>query len=295
METPYKFFENTFWLRGMYEKAQEKKVGVLLNGQRGNWTISWGPVLDFYADLLKKFRLINLYQELNQYSRNIGVQRSKIMVAARKKAFPALNKLINPTESFQFPMIINPKFAKDTNVFSKLKEHGIDVTLSESPSAYEVRDRQFRQLYYWSLTGTYGAKLSLRYSVWERDPTNDLNVIKFCLSVPEEQFVRNGLDRALVRRSTKDLLPDKVRMNMKSRGVQGADGVYRMSSYWDTFIEELETMSEDPISEYYLNQSVLKRAIVKIKHEPSPEYAFDFDFRILMRSLIFYRYLKKIS
>ncbi|WP_226645710.1 asparagine synthase-related protein [Mesobacillus subterraneus] len=295
METPYKFFENTFWLRGMYEKAQEKKVGVLLNGQRGNWTISWGPVLDFYADLFKKFRLISLYQEMNQYSRNIGVQRSKVMAAARKKAFPALYKLINPTESFHFPMIINPKFAKDTNVFLKLKEHGIDVSLSESPSAYEVRDRQFRQLYYWSLTGTYGAKLSLRYSVWERDPTNDLNVIKFCLSVPEEQFVRNGLDRALVRRSTKELLPDKVRMNMKSRGVQGADGVYRMSAYWDTFIGELEKMNEDPISEYYLNQSVLKSAIEKIKNEPNSEYAFDFDFRILMRSLIFYRYLKMIS
>ena len=43
--------------------------------------------------------------------------------------------------------------------------------------------------------------LSLRYSLWKRDPTNDLRVIRFCLSVPEEQYVQNGLDRSLITKS----------------------------------------------------------------------------------------------
>ena len=34
MEMPYKFFENTFWLRGIYEEASKKGIGVLLNGQQ---------------------------------------------------------------------------------------------------------------------------------------------------------------------------------------------------------------------------------------------------------------------
>lgn len=295
LEMPYKFFENTFWLRGMYEQAQNQNIGVLLNGQRGNWTISWGPILEYYANLIKKIKWVRLYQELNQYSSYIGVQKSKILAAARKKAFPNFYSHDNSRESFNFPQIINPEFAKKTNVISKLQEHGIDITLSQNPSAYEVRNRQFRQLYYWSITGTYGGKFSLRYSVWDRDPTNDLRLIKFCLSVPEEQFVRNGLDRSLVRRSTKEYLPDKVRMNMKSRGVQGADGVHRMSSDWSAFIDELEQMKEDQTVGYFLNQSVIKDAIIKLKNGHNPEYAFDLDFRILMRSLIFYRYLNKIS
>ena len=33
-----------------------------------------------------------------------------------------------------------------------------------------------------------------------------LRVIRFCLSVPEEQYVQNGLDRALIRRSTENYL-----------------------------------------------------------------------------------------
>jgi asparagine synthase (glutamine-hydrolysing) len=135
----------------------------------------------------------------------------------------------------------------------------------------------------------------LRYSLWDRDPTNDLRLIKFCLSVPENQFVSQGLDRSLIRRATKEYLPDKVRLNLRSRGVQGADGVHRMSHYWDKFIRELEQMSNDVVANNFLDQQVIKAAITKIKDSSNPEYVFDLDFRILMRSLIVYRFLKKTS
>ncbi|WML45838.1 lasso peptide isopeptide bond-forming cyclase [Neobacillus sp. PS3-40] len=295
LEMPYKFFENTFWLKGIYEQAQQQSIGVLLNGQRGNWTISWGPVLDYYAVLFKRMNWIRLYQELNQYSKNIAVKKSRIMSEVRKKAFPSLYRLIQSKEQFHFPMIINPHFAERTSVFEKLNEHGIDITASNLPSAYEVRNRQFEQLYYWNTTGTYGSKLSLRYSLWDRDPTNDLRVIKFCLSVPEEQYVRNGLDRSLIRRSTKGYLPDKVRLNLRTRGVQGADGVHRMASYWDTFIDEIRQISLDPVVGEFINLQVIKESMFRIKEKPRPEYAFDFDFRILMRSIIVSRFIKNFT
>ncbi|MFH7456912.1 asparagine synthase-related protein, partial [Pseudomonas syringae group genomosp. 7] len=78
-------------------------------------------------------------------------------------------------------------------------------------SAYEIRKTQFLQPYYWSINGTYTTKLSLYHSLWDRDPTNDLRVIRFCLSVPETQFVQNGQDRSLIRRATENLLPDDIR------------------------------------------------------------------------------------
>ncbi|MFJ5759864.1 lasso peptide isopeptide bond-forming cyclase [Neobacillus sp. NPDC093182] len=294
-EMPYKFFENTFWLKGIYEQASQQGIGVLLNGQRGNWTISWGPLLDYYALLLKKMKWIHLFQELNLYSQNIAVKKSRIMTEVRKKAFPSFYSLVQTKEQFHFPKIINPGFAQETRVFDKLQEHGIDISASLSPSAYEVRRRQFEQLYYWNSTGTYSSKLSLKYSIWDRDPTNDLRVIKFCMSVPEEQYVRKGLDRSLVRRATKSLLPDKVRLNQKTRGVQGADGVHRMAPYWGTFIEELKQLSNDPIVGEYLDLHVIKGAIARIEKEARPEFAFDFDFRILMRSLIVSRFIKNLT
>ena len=66
---PYKFFENSFWLKGMFEKAHEEDIGVLLNGDRGNFTISWGGALEYYSLLLKRLKWIRLYQELDQCSK----------------------------------------------------------------------------------------------------------------------------------------------------------------------------------------------------------------------------------
>ncbi|MDQ0975350.1 asparagine synthase (glutamine-hydrolyzing) [Neobacillus niacini] len=291
-EMPYKFFENTFWLRGIYEQANLQGIGVLLNGQRGNWTISWGPVLDYYAVLLKKMNWITLYKELSLYSQNMKVNKPRIMKEVRKKAFPSIYNIIQKQEPFHFPKIINPEFAKRTNVLNMLHENGVDISASELPSAYEVRKRQFEKLYYWNTTGTYSSKLSLKYALWDRDPTNDLRVINFCLSVPEDQYVRKGLDRSLVRRSTIDYLPDKVRLNMRSRGVQGADGVHRMTSNWGSFIKELNQLSSNSVIGEYLDLNIIKEATSKIEKEAKPEYAFDFDFRILMRCLIVSRFIK---
>ncbi|MGM0874207.1 MAG: lasso peptide isopeptide bond-forming cyclase [Bacillota bacterium] len=295
MEMPYKFFENSFWLKGIYEQADQQGVGILLNGQRGNWTISWGHALDYYAILLKKFHFLRLYQETNLYSKNIGVKKSRIMKFVGKKAFPSISRLLTSQEQFQFPEWINPNFAMRTNVFEKLEEHGIDIKGASVTDVYQIRNNQFNQLHFWGLNGTIGTKLSLRHSLWERDPTNDIRVIQFCLSVPEDQYVQKGIDRSLIRRSTKNLLPDNIRLNQRSRGIQGADGVHRMKYSWQPFIEELEQLSNDSIISDLIDVKVIKDSIEKIKKEPKPEFVYDFEFRILMRSLILYRFLKKIE
>ncbi|MEC5240024.1 lasso peptide isopeptide bond-forming cyclase [Bacillus mycoides] len=293
MEMPYKFFENTFWLSGVYEKASQHGIGVLLSGQRGNWTVSWGPILDYQAMLLKKLHWMRFYRELYLYSRNLGVKKSRVFEVVKRKAFPFLHQLLSSEEQDVFPRIINPEFAKKMNIFDRLKEQDIDITGTSISNAYDMKREQFEKTYYWSINGTYETKLSLRYALWDRDPTNDLRIVQFCLSVPEEQYVQNGVDRSLIRRATKNLLPDKVRLNQRVRGVQGADGVYRMAPFWNEFIEEVEELSVDPIISEFLNVEVIKKAISKICKEPRPEYAFDLDFRVLMRSLIFYRFIKK--
>ncbi|AND41946.1 asparagine synthase-related protein [Cytobacillus oceanisediminis] len=296
LEMPYKFFENTFWLRGIYEEAQNKGIGVLLNGQRGNWTISWGPILDYYALLLKKVKWLQLYRELNLYSKNLGgVRKQRILSAVNKKVMPLLYKLQQSKES-PFPLFINKEFSRKTRVFEKLAEYDVDITGLKIPSAYAVRKKQFNNLYYWNTTGTYGTKLSLNSGVIERDPTNDLRVIRYCLAVPEEQYVKNGLDRALIRRATKEHLPEDIRLNLKIRGVQGADGVHRMRDKWDHFICEADHLKQDPIVKEYLDNSIIEKCISLIKKNgPKPELAFEFEFKVLMRSMIFYRFIKTMN
>ena len=58
-----------------------------------------------------------------------------------------------------------------------------------------------------------------------------------------------GISRSLIRRSMKNILPDEVRLNQRTRGIQGADGLHRMMPVWGEFITELEYMCKDSLHE----------------------------------------------
>lgn len=296
MEMPYKFFENSFWMQGMFEKAQEKDIGVLLSGARGNLSISWGSALDHYAVLLKKMKWVRLIQELHQYSINVGGNRLRNLPIVARVAFPFVDRMFPTGPSVEFPVLINKEFASRSKVFSKLSDYGINQSGWFSTSnIYKQRHRHFHDVFHWNATNTLTAKLSLRYSLWQRDPTNDIRVIRYCLSVPEEQYVQNGLDRALIRKSTEKLLPDTVRLNQRIRGVQGADWVHRMIPYWGSFVDEVQQLSTDNKVLEFMDGTKIKAALTKVKAGALPEFATDSDYRFLMRSLIVYRYLKKFA
>lgn len=291
-EMPYKFFENTFWIRGIYEEAHKRDVGVLLSGQRGNWSVSWGPAIDYYGLLMKRWRWLRLYQEVNLYSQHMSTGRKRLYSRITKKAFPMLRHLDRSAQE-QVPYLISSEFAQRTDVLERVQAHGFNRTDFTYQSAYAVRDHQFLNPNVWNLTGTVNTKLSLQYSLWGRDATNDLSVIRFCLSVPDEQFVKDGYDRALIRRSMESYLPDNVRLNMKTRGVQGADGVHRMAASWPALMDELGRLVQDPLMKVYLNIPELKQAMDRYRGEPRAETIFEYPFRLLMRALIFYRFVQK--
>ncbi|WP_336866463.1 lasso peptide isopeptide bond-forming cyclase [Peribacillus frigoritolerans] len=294
MEMPYKFFENSFWLKGMFEKANEEDIGVLLNGDRGNFSISWGFPLEYYSLLLKRLKWVCLYQELDQYRRNVGGSRLRKVKTIARIGFPIIDRVFPEGVPYKIPSLINPGFAEKTGVYDKFKEHGIDQTGRYSNSdMFNERKKHFEDVFQWNAGSTLSTKLSLRYKLWKRDPTNDIRVIRFCLSLPENQYVQNGVDRALVRNSTENYLPDKVRLNQRYRGVQGADWVHRMLPKWGRFIEEIEQLSTDKKALEFLDGQVIKKALVKIKEGARPEFATDPEYKFLMRSLIVYRFLKQ--
>lgn len=298
METPYKFYENSFWMKGIYQQAHQANAGVLLTGSRGNWTVSWGPVMDYQAELMKRFRWFKLYREFRMYCDNLELSKTNQSNLYRhlvKKAYPGLARILSkfPQKDPAVPDLINPEFARKTNVFERLEQSGYDFWGQSSQNVYDVRRKQFEKLYYWTITGTVGCKQSLRHSLWERDATNDLRVIRFCLSVPQEQFVQNGYGRSLIRRSTNGYLPDSIRLNQKVRGIQGADGLQRILPNWTDFVDEAEQLIADPEIKDFLNLHELSKALQAVMQSPDPRRVFDTEFRILMRGLIFRRFIRK--
>ena len=108
LETPYKFFENSFWLKGMHEQAGQQGAGVLLTGARGNFTVSWGPAVYYYAELLRKLRWQQFMRELRLYSANKGIGRKRLMSIICKEAFPILAKRSNVGGGTDIPTTADP-------------------------------------------------------------------------------------------------------------------------------------------------------------------------------------------
>ncbi|NQX60369.1 asparagine synthase-related protein [Paenibacillus qinlingensis] len=296
MEMPYKFFENSVWIKGIYEKAHQQDIGVLLNGGRGNFTISWGPAMQYYASLMRKLSLVHLYDEVCKFSVRMESGRAHILKLAAQKAFPGIHQLFSKgTQQEPPPQLLNPELAKKTNIIQKLEAKGMLAGVQLTKNLDKERIMHFQQLNLWSTSNTSTSKLSLRYKLQGRDPTNDLRVIRFCLSLPMEQYIQKGQDRALIRRSMHNLLPDDIRLNQRIRGIQGTDVIHRMTPNWPAFIDEVQQLSKDPMASQLLNVPVLHSAISNIRNAPEANAAFSPDFRILMRSLIVYRFLKKLS
>ncbi|MFS0861472.1 asparagine synthase-related protein [Fredinandcohnia sp. 179-A 10B2 NHS] len=300
-EMPYKFFENSFWLSGINEYSAKNGTKILLNGARGNFSISWGSIeinLNYYAKLLRKMKLIHLYKELDLYCKNFSTGKSNVLPAVIKKGFPILNMFLMSEKSFgtdEFPKLISNSLEKRTNVYEKLDSFGFNNDHRNRNNLFNIRDEHFEKLFFWNKTGTASTKLSLRNSLWERDPTNDLRVIRYCLSIPEDQYSKRGLDRSLIRRATKGVLPEKVRFNNKSRGIQSADLIHRLTPVWKQFIDELHQVSTDDRIGKYINQTIVKNVVSKYENIPRPEYIFNTDFRALTRCLVFYRFIKSLN
>lgn len=287
LEIPYKYFEASFWVRGFYEQARDAGAGIMLTGSRGNYTISWGPALDYYATLLKRGKWHLLQKEMKLFSeiKKIGRKRLLSLIVNRAAA------RYKGTSHYEDPAIIAPGFASEMKIYEKISQRS-SLAMAGPRDAIEARRYQMESLAIPAKNGNLATKLSLAYGLWERDPTCDPRVVRFCLSVPFDQYVQHGVDRSLIRRATKGLLPDKVRLNQTSRGIQAADWIHRMAPHWNSFLAELDELASDQEAGEYLNISFIKDVLTKLGNHPNPKDAFNKNIRFAMRSLIFYRFLK---
>lgn len=75
-----------------------------------------------------------------------------------------------------------------------------------------------------------GHLLGDEFGVEFRDPTGDVNVIEYCLSIPNSAFFNNSMEnKQILKNMMRGYLPDDVRY-CKKKGLQASDLYYRMVS-----------------------------------------------------------------
>lgn len=83
----------------------------------------------------------------------------------------------------------------------------------------------------------YEQVFGIRY----RDLTHYRPLIEFCFSIPDEQYVHNGMDRWLARRMAAGSLPEAQRLERRN-GLHGADWHYKLSPRLDELRSMIDRM-----------------------------------------------------
>jgi|LSQX01.2.fsa_nt_gb asparagine synthase (glutamine-hydrolysing) len=292
-EQPYKIVQNLFWLDDIAELASKNGCNVLLDGQYGNSTISFG---DFYTQaftLFKSGRIISLYREIKGFSRLHRVSGKK---CAKHFIKQFLSDHINMSKKGDMVentlSIISMSLASEYETSKRLRRAGYRNKHNRKCSLNDIRKLNLRP-YVLTHLGAIETKLSLYHGIVKRDPTRDKRVIDFCFKIPGNQFVYNGQERVLIRRSMKGIIPDKVRLNMKEKGIQSADWMQRLSPFWgDIRNEFIDILAIDKLQKYVYNEKVMEE-LIEVNELVSGKIN-DQDLRLLLSCFIFAYFIKSI-
>lgn len=258
LECPFKYSQNFFWLDNIALLARADGCTVLLDGQSGNYTVSFGDITSYVMSMISKGKWLAAVKEARYYSavnnRNYNSVLKALFISSLPKAIIQAIRLLlkreNSAKDESPKGLINPSFASLWKVDRKLRKFKVGKYAKTNSTIKDVHRFTASALLF-SQAAEAETKLAVKYGIVKRDPTRDKRVVELCLSLPEEQLVSKGVERSIIKRAMKDILPDKIRLNNSVRGLQSADWVQRMKADWSQIKSEfLEAMENDTIKKY---------------------------------------------
>ena len=275
LESPYKYVQNLFWLDNLASLAKQKKCSVLLDGQFGNYSVSLGNIESYFCSMISKGKFFSAIREAKCYSivnrRNFkSVLLHLLLLLIPDRILKLLFGKVPDFAEPQLTPIINPRFAAIWNIDRKLQKYGFGKYQKKNSTIKDI-NRFSAESLLMSQSAESEVKMSLTHGLIKRDPTRDKRVIEFCMSLPEEQLVQKGIDRSIIRRALKDILPDKIRLNNTVRGAQSADWIQRMKTEWPSIRDEFVETLEDSRIKKYIDTDVARSLLADIQEVPNDE------------------------
>jgi asparagine synthase (glutamine-hydrolysing) len=256
IDGPVRNVINIGWVMQIYRLARSGNQRVLLGGDFGNATISWDGWEQAFDHLVRG----RLGTALRQW-RLLYEMSTRSPLGAFRQLFVEPSRLATPTvvQWARRPRhsAINPQFARDMQIVERaLTDSRKQATKAGSFALSQrlnlVTGIEFR--------GEWEAGMLALHGVDLRDPTADLDVVEFCLGIPDEQYLAENISRSVIRRAMWDLLPPMVLANRK-RGTQAADWFGKMSRGRDAMGEEITRLKASSLASEAIDLESLDQLI----------------------------------
>ena len=262
---------NMPWVDRIWEAAAGMGAGVLLTGQKGNATISFTGYralreLATPGTLRKLLREASALARAKQRTvRNVLLE--EVLLARLPPRLMALagrlrGERVRPVWEVS-ASAIDVEFARAMRVEERARERLMDEWNRRHADSFTYRALMLT-------AGGDGPDVNhcyrAHFGVEARDPTSDIRVVEFCLGIPGDQYLRNGVDRSLIRRTMRDLLPDTV-LHKTRRGAQASDWYEQYQSLQGRFAAAMEEIRRSETARRILDLQRLDRLV---EHWPQP-------------------------
>lgn len=263
---PIKSSINLMWLDEVSKQAKEQGCTVLLSGQHGNSTISYGDIFSLAYQQVLGFHPIRAKKAVGAFLYNNQLHKKnfiKMMKNEIKEKF-CVAIGIDPSSDGSLTYAkreLLKKYHITRQRMKTAKKAGVGLMNNRSQQKrlpYQLDELQ--QL------GLYNTMDSLLNGVVERDPTRDKRIIELCISFPTSCFVSEKNERNMVRGYLEGIVPEHIRTDVRHRGSQGADFVNRINRTWDASKEMVcEALKNEKLKKY-LDEKKLSDMLEKCQH-----------------------------
>ncbi len=263
---PMKSGHNLTWLDEIYQRAAADDCKLMLKGQFGNSTISYGPALTVIYQKLCGMHPIEAYHIMNDFGKNYHVPRKKILGFMAKEF---INKL-QPPSLDGMTALAKPELKQKYSTEKTIRK------LLRSSGGGQMDSRKQRLSFLFSpyaLTqlGMFDTAMGMLYGLLIRDPAKDKRIVEFCASLPVEYCLLDSYERGMIRNFMKGIVPEDILFDIYRRGLQSADYAYRSRLLWDTQRETVLSSLCHPELLRYTDKDLLHSIVNRMKDTDTTE------------------------
>ncbi len=214
---------NGVWSNAINTAAKERGVAVMMTAQMGNMTISYDG-LQLFSELVRQGRWLAWLKAGRAITRATAMRWRGVLAHSLGPWTPELLWAVLQRVAGKGALALTDYSAINADQIGALdlgeraRARGLDFTYRPRADSFETRLWVLRRID----LGTANKGTLAGYGIDLRDPTADRRLVEFCLSVPTEEFIADGVPRALARRALADRVPASV-LNERRRGLQAAD------------------------------------------------------------------------